>query len=133
MPLSAGMARFSHRYINQVTRLFAGWAPGFAILIHTGRKSGRVYRMPINAFRDGDGIRFALTYGPDTEWMRNVRAAGGCDLLMGGRLLHLANPRIESDPTLTWLPPPARLILRRIDATQYLRMTIVDQPVGARA
>jgi hypothetical protein len=39
----------------------AGWLPGFAILTHVGRRSGRVYRTPINVFRRGDQYLFALT------------------------------------------------------------------------
>ena len=52
-----------HRFVNPVTRLFAGWLPWFAILTHVGRRSGRSYQIPINAFRRGDHYVFALTYG----------------------------------------------------------------------
>ncbi|HEX9036204.1 MAG TPA: hypothetical protein VF808_04355 [Ktedonobacterales bacterium] len=130
MPLSANVARFNRHVTNRVMGLFAGWAPGFAIVIHTGRTSGRIYRTPINAFRVGSTIRFALTYGPNTDWIHNIEAASGCDLLMGGRLLRLTNPQFGTDPTLAWLPAAARPLLRRIGATQYLSMTIADQPGG---
>ena len=33
---------FTARVINPLTRRFAGWLPGFAILTHVGRTSGRV-------------------------------------------------------------------------------------------
>jgi len=72
MPLSKNLARFNKRVTNRVTGLFAGWAPGFAILTHRGRRSGREYRIPINVFRVPDHYRFAHTYGSDTDWVYNV-------------------------------------------------------------
>ena len=80
MPLPRGVARFNRRATNRVTRRIAGWIPGFAIVLHTGRRSGRTYRTPVNAFRGGDGYRIALTYGADSDWVRNVMDAGGCEI-----------------------------------------------------
>ena len=94
MTLSVGLARFNRRVTNRVAGVFAGRAPGFSMLIHTGRRSGKTYRTPILTFRDGDGYRIALTYGDGADWVRNVLAAGGCDLLTRGRLLHLTDPRV---------------------------------------
>jgi hypothetical protein len=36
-----------------------------------------------------DGYVFALTYGPDTDWVKNVLAAGGCELRTRGRAIRL--------------------------------------------
>ena len=35
------------------------------------------------AFRDGPTVTIALTYGPDVDWLRNVRAAGGARMHVG--------------------------------------------------
>ncbi len=123
MTLSAGLARFNRRVTNRVAGVFAGQAPGFSMLIHTGRRSGKTYRTPILTFRDGDGYRIALTYGDGADWVRNVLAAGGCDLLTRGRLLHLTDPRVIRDPAQRWAPPPVRLALRLIGAPLSLRLT----------
>ena len=48
---------------NKVLVHLAGHGP-FIELEHVGRRSGRVYRVPLNAFRTGDAVTFALTYGP---------------------------------------------------------------------
>jgi deazaflavin-dependent oxidoreductase (nitroreductase family) len=127
MPMSKGVAIFARDYLNHVTRHVAGWAPMFGILIHTGRKSGRVYRTPINAFRDGGGYRFVLTYGAETDWLRNAQASGSCDLLTRGRLYHLINPQIVEDTAQRWLPLPARIILGLVGVTEYVRMTVADR------
>jgi hypothetical protein len=45
---------FTTRIFNPIARPFAGWLPGFGVLVYRGRKTGQVYRTPINAFRRGD-------------------------------------------------------------------------------
>ena len=128
MTLSARVARFNRRVTNRVTGTFADHLPGFAILIHTGRRSGQTYRTPINAFRDGDDYIIALTYGAETDWVRNVLAAGGCKLVTRGRQVTLAHPRIIADPHRRWAPLPVRLVLGFIGASQYMRLTRAPAP-----
>lgn len=123
MALPQWLARFNRRITNRITQLFAGRLPGFAIVIHTGRRSGQTYRTPINAFRDGNDYIIALTYGAETDWVRNVEAAGGCELVTRGRRVRLTNPRIVTDPSRRWAPLPVRLVLGIIGASQYLRLT----------
>ncbi|MFL5759277.1 MAG: nitroreductase family deazaflavin-dependent oxidoreductase [Thermomicrobiales bacterium] len=79
-----------------MTGIFAGRAPFFAIVIHRGRKSGKTYRTPINAFPTADGFVIAFTYGPDTDWSQNVLAAGGCQLEYRGKVYALTDPRVAS-------------------------------------
>lgn len=131
MALSHRLARFNRRVTNRITRPLAGRLPGFAIVTHTGRRSGRTYRTPVNAFRDGEGYIIALTYGAETDWVRNVQAAGGCEIVTRGRSVRLTNPRLVDDPSRCWAPPPVRLILGLIGATQYLRLTRVPLPSAA--
>jgi hypothetical protein len=74
------VAAFNLAVTNRITSRFANRLPGFGILTHVGRKSGRVYRTPVNVFRVPDGFLIALTYGRDSEWVQNVLAAGNCQL-----------------------------------------------------
>ena len=69
------LAKINIALTNRITSLFAGWLPGFGILTHVGRKSGKVYRTPINVFRASNGFIIALTYSSQSEWV-NVLAAG---------------------------------------------------------
>ena len=75
-----GKFAFNIVVTNRITGLFAGWLPGFGVLTHVGRKSGKVYRTPINVFRIPNGFIIALTYSSQSEWVKNVLAAGGCEL-----------------------------------------------------
>jgi deazaflavin-dependent oxidoreductase (nitroreductase family) len=120
MPLPQRLARFNRVATNRLTGRFAGHLPGFAIVIHRGRRSGKEYRTPVNAFRTADGYRIALTYSPDSDWTRNVRAAHGCTLIVRGRQVILHAPQLFTDPTNAWAPPVVRLILNRVGVTQSL-------------
>jgi hypothetical protein len=51
----------------------------------------------VNVFPTEDGYRFALTYGTDTDWVKNVLAAGGCQLETRGRVVRLVAPRLYHD------------------------------------
>lgn len=115
---------------NRLVLPVAGWLPGFAIVLHRGRRSGRLYRTPVNCFRVDGGYRFALTYGPDSDWVRNVVAAGGVDIASRGHLLTLTDPRPGTDPGARWAPWPARPVLRRIRAGDYLQCTLSSTSKG---
>src|ERR1700758_1838124 len=71
------LSKINLAFTNRITGLFAGWLPGFGILTHDGRKSGKVYRTPINVFRASNGFIIALTYRSQSEWVKNVLVAGG--------------------------------------------------------
>src|SRR5580692_12000143 len=69
------VAAFNLAVTNRITSRFAGRLPGFGIVTHVGRKSGKVYRTPVNVFRAPEGFLIALTYGRESEWVRNVVTA----------------------------------------------------------
>jgi deazaflavin-dependent oxidoreductase (nitroreductase family) len=113
----------ANRYLNRLTRPFAKRLPGFAILTHTGRKTGRTYTTPLNVFRRGDDYVFFLTYGSDVQWVKNVLASGSCSIETRGRIVELVEPELVTDPDLRPAPAPVRVIEQRLaGATQYLRM-----------
>lgn len=89
-----------------VSRPFARRLPGFAVVTHVGRRSGRTYQAPVNMFRDGERYVFALTYGADSQWVKNVMAAGGCEVRSKGTTVRLCEPRIFTDPTAASSPDP---------------------------
>jgi deazaflavin-dependent oxidoreductase (nitroreductase family) len=116
---------FTTRIVNPVTRLFAGWLPGFAIISYRGRKSGRRYRTPMNVFKRGDTYVFALTYGSEVQWVKNVQAAGGCEIRTRGHDVRLVDPEIFVDPTRHLMPLPVRIILGLNDVSEFMRLRIV--------
>jgi deazaflavin-dependent oxidoreductase (nitroreductase family) len=113
---------FTTRVFNRLSIHFAGWLPGFAILTHVGRKTGQTHRTPINVFRRGDHYMFALTYGGEVQWLKNVLAAGECTMRSGGRDVRLVAPELIVDPELGLMPLPVRIFLRFNRVTELLRM-----------
>lgn len=121
MPLPRSLANFNRRFTNRVSRHVAGWLPGFGIVIHTGRRSGRTYETPVNVFRTEGGFVFALTYGR-ADWVQNVMAAGSARLRTRRTVHEIANPRIVAAPRHPDLPFIPRTILTWIDVGEELRV-----------
>jgi deazaflavin-dependent oxidoreductase (nitroreductase family) len=119
---------FTTRLFNPISRHVAGWLPAFGILSYIGRKSGRQYRTPLNVFKRGDSYVFALTYGSEVDWVRNVLAAGQADLRTRGRDFHLVEPELFVDPTRHLMPLPVRIVLRLNDVEEFLRLKVRSDP-----
>lgn len=121
-----GLAKFNRRVTNRVLGIIAPRLPGFAMIVHTGRKSGKTYRTPVNMFRTEHGYQVALTYGPGSDWVRNVLAAGGCDAVVRGRVLHLTGPAVRHDPKLTGMPAFTKPVLAVVGVTDLLELASAD-------
>ena len=117
------VAAFNLAVTNRITRIFAGWLPGFGILTHVGRKSGKVYRTPVNVFRASNGFIIALTYSSQSEWVKNVLAAGGCELRTRGKNYQLSAPKVVRDPSRKRFPFPVRLVLKTVGANEYMELS----------
>jgi deazaflavin-dependent oxidoreductase (nitroreductase family) len=123
MPLPKRLARFNLTVTNRVTGPFARWLPGFGVLEHVGRRSGRTFRTPVNLFHHGDEYVVALTYGADSQWVRNVLAAGEVDVQTRGGRIHLVEPRVVHDPRRTRVPGPVRAALGLLDVDDFVVLT----------
>jgi deazaflavin-dependent oxidoreductase (nitroreductase family) len=125
MPLPKGLARFNIKVTNRITGPFANRLPGFAVVHHVGRKSGVERTTPVNMFRDGDRYVIPLTYGRDSQWVKNVLAAGELDLATRGRRVRLDDPRVVQDGRV---PAPVRAILNALDVTD----DVVARPAASK-
>jgi deazaflavin-dependent oxidoreductase (nitroreductase family) len=113
---------FTRRFGNPITRLLAGHLPWFCILRYRGRKTGKAYRTPMNVFRNDGAWIFALTYGSEVQWVRNVLAAGGCEIETRGRVVELDRPELFVDPRRRSVPRVVAFFLGFIGVTEFLRM-----------
>jgi deazaflavin-dependent oxidoreductase (nitroreductase family) len=116
-------AAFNLAVTNRITSRFAARLPGFGILTHVGRKSGKVYRTPVNVFRAQEGFLIALTYGRESEWVRNVIASGGCELETRGVQYQVSAPIIGHDPTRQRFPVFVRIVLWFIAANDFMQLS----------
>jgi deazaflavin-dependent oxidoreductase (nitroreductase family) len=120
MPIPRIVRQWNKVGLNRVTKRVAPWMPGLGLVVHRGRRSGRTYQTPVNVFASGDGYVFALTYGPDTDWVKNVLAAGGCELRTRGRTIRLTSPRLFRDEARRDIRPLERQVLRVIGVADFL-------------
>jgi deazaflavin-dependent oxidoreductase (nitroreductase family) len=122
MPIPIAIASFNKQVTNRVTAPFARHLPGFALVTHRGRTTGRTHRTPVNVFRRDHDDVFVMTYGPDVDWVRNVETAGECDIETRGRTVHLVEPRRFTDLARRAVPAPVRVVLRLIRVDEFLSM-----------
>jgi deazaflavin-dependent oxidoreductase (nitroreductase family) len=122
VPIPKAVARFNKYVTNPVTRRFATWLPGFAVVNHVGRRSGRHYRTPVNVFHEGERYVFALTYGRDTDWVRNVVAAGGCEIEWRRKRVRLVDPQLFRDSQRRAVPVIVRAALTVFRVTDFLSL-----------
>ena len=88
------LARFHKWVSNPVLRLWATRLPRMAVIEHRGRSSGKGYRTPVMAFvADGEFV-VVLNYGTQSDWVRNVEAAGSAGVLHRGKRFRLTHPRV---------------------------------------
>jgi deazaflavin-dependent oxidoreductase (nitroreductase family) len=122
MPIPQAVATFNKRVTNRITGPFAAVLPGFAVVTHVGRKSGQTYTTPVNMFRRGADYVFAMTYGPNADWVRNVDAAGGATIRTRGHTVRLTGPRHFTDVRRSCVPAPVRPALRLIGVDRFMSM-----------
>jgi deazaflavin-dependent oxidoreductase (nitroreductase family) len=135
MPLPRRIGRFNRRVTNPILWPIVGRLPGsgFGRVVHVGRRTGQVYRTPMLGFPDGDRMVFALTYGPGTQWVQNVLAAGACDFETRRRTSHLVEPRLVHDPARRLVPSMVRRVLQRLDVVDFLELRVApDAPADHR-
>jgi deazaflavin-dependent oxidoreductase (nitroreductase family) len=112
VPIPLQVARFNRVVTNRLTGRIARYLPMFGVLVHTGRRTHRQYRTPLNVFHtDPDHYVIALTYGPEVEWLKNLKASGGGQLETRGQMWAVTEPRVFHDERRATMPQPVRLVL----------------------
>lgn len=99
------------------------WFPLFAVMHHRGRRSGTAYDTPIAVIPTvtRDVILIGLPWGRDTNWGRNVLAAGGATLTWKGQEFEATEPRIIEGPEAAAMARPLfRPVIRRFPAAIVL-------------
>jgi|SRR5580765_6900663 len=122
MPLPQSLARFNRDVTNHLMRPLAGRLPGYAVIVHVGRKSGAHYETPVNAFEYGGGYAIPLTYGADSQWVRNVVAAGTATLRIKGEDVPVTAPEVFRDESRAAVPAAVRVALGALDVNEFLHV-----------
>jgi len=59
-----------------------------ALIRYRGRRTGRVYELPVQYTRDGDRIWITPGSPERKTWWRNLRGGAGVDLVLAGQARH---------------------------------------------
>jgi deazaflavin-dependent oxidoreductase (nitroreductase family) len=105
LELSRRIARFNKAYNNPLQARYAWLLPPWVIICHRGRRTGRLYRTPVNAYRRRRVLSVVILYGEGSDWVRNV-LAGPAEVVRAGRTYPLLHPRVV-DASQPGLPGPA--------------------------
>ncbi len=100
-----GMRRRSDAVLNagrratQVMRPLAMRSAGTegasaSVVSHLGRTTGRSYETPVVAVQHDDGFLIVLPYGPRTDWLQNVLAAGSARVRIQGDTYDVDQPQV---------------------------------------
>jgi deazaflavin-dependent oxidoreductase (nitroreductase family) len=94
-PVVDTVRRFA-RDVGNPRMLKSAGRPGSSasIMRHLGRASGNAYETPVTAMPTADGFVIALPYGPNTDWLRNVLAAGSATLVHDGQEHRVDRPEV---------------------------------------
>ncbi|HEX6139083.1 MAG TPA: nitroreductase family deazaflavin-dependent oxidoreductase [Candidatus Limnocylindria bacterium] len=125
--------RFGAGLVNRVVnpwlvrrRIVGGSRGELALIEHVGRKSGTVRQTPIHPMPTEDGYRIIVPIGEQSQWVRNVLAAGRCRLIVGDRVVELDEPKLEAPAEVPGVPGPVRSLFGWL-GFRYLRLrTLVE-------
>ena len=124
MPLPRSIARFNRVVTNRISRPVARYLPGFAVIVHKGRVSGKVYRTPVNCWIDDWSAIVALTYGSDTDWLKNLQAADGGAVEHRARTHQVGVPVLIGSEGLSRMPAVVRPILNVLGVTEFAEIPL---------
>jgi deazaflavin-dependent oxidoreductase (nitroreductase family) len=115
MRLPRALARFNRVVTNRVQGLWAPYLPPWIMVLHIGRRSRRSLRTPVMGAIHGDQIVIPLLYGPDSDWVRNLLAAGQGDVIRLGRTRPIDRLELVTRSDAGRLPLVARILTRTAD------------------
>jgi deazaflavin-dependent oxidoreductase (nitroreductase family) len=94
--------------VGRLTRLGVS-VYGSRVLYVKGRTSGEWRSTPVNPLRLADGTRYLVAPRGNTQWVRNMRAAGGGELRIGRKVEPFTATEIADDAK----PPILRAYLKK--------------------
>ena len=113
--------------LNRLVRRFAGRRL-YALLRHRGRTSGKTYETPVMAWLTPGGMLVPLSWGTESDWYRNLIAANGCEVQVGGKWHRCAAPAlIPPEGGLSYLPALTRAVARLFRVRQFVMLREVEQ------
>ena len=124
-----GIRIFNKYIFNRITLTLAKSGRGpFSIVYHKGRRSGRIYRTPVLASYVDGMIIIPLSYGEKVDWLRNVLAQGGCEIVREKKKISATNPEvIDASVAYEVLPEKRRELFERHKMEKFLCLRVIEK------
>jgi hypothetical protein len=104
------------------------WLRAYSIVRHVGRSFGREDQNPVSAYPLGDGFVMPVLYGTQSQWVRNVMAAGRVTLRTKGQDHLLERPElIPPQRALAAYPLLLRWVIQGQRVEQFVRAHRAEQ------
>ena len=122
-----GIRIFNKYIFNRITLTLTKSGRGpFSIVQHKGRRSGRAYQTPVLASYVDEMIIIPLSYGEKVDWLRNVLAQGGCEIVRKKKKINATNPEvIDSSVAYEVLPKERRRLFERHKMEKFLCLRVI--------
>ncbi len=123
-----GIRIFNKYIFNRLTLALTKSGRGpFSIVQHKGRRSGRAYQTPVLASYFDGMIVIPLSYGEKVDWLRNVLAQGGCEIIRNKNKINATNPEvIDSSVAYEVLPEERRRLFERHKMEKFLCLRVIE-------
>ena len=73
----------------------------------------------------GETVIIPLSYGESVDWLKNVLAQGGCEIVRKKQRMTAADPQvIEAEAAYALLPEDRRRLFKRFDLEKFVRMQV---------
>lgn len=119
------MSAISH-IINPLVMRLAGTPllPLYGVITHRGRRSGKLFRTPVVVRPTPGGFIVPMPWGETTDWYRNIRAAGGCEIRWKGRNYQVVDPQVlRAEEAPSAFSGPMRTGMQRFGIKQVVKLS----------
>ena len=123
MPIPRAMAKVNRKVFNPRAAKSGKWP----VLIHVGRSSGQMRETPLDAHEVDGGYIFIANYGAESDWVKNILAAGKATLRIDGEEILLEAPRmVPEEEALGAFTGASKPLPTFLNVHDYLRMDSVS-------
>lgn len=126
-PRVIGWLTWYHKHVTNPVwvRFFAGRSTNSALLHHVGRKSGKAFVTPLTAHKSEDTIIIPMPYGTETDWLRNLQAAGQGVVELDHLSYSVDEPEVVPvDEVMALLSPMVARIVQLHETEKALRLRV---------
>jgi deazaflavin-dependent oxidoreductase (nitroreductase family) len=109
------------RLLNPLAMPLTRRLPPLAVLHHRGRRTGRSYDTPVQAYPTPDGWVVGLAFDRNAPFALNLVAAGGGEMTRAGRRYRITQPRRVGREARELLPAFTSLQMRMVGIEDFLQ------------